>query len=105
MPWTKQEADAAAARSAEVRRQDAEEKRRRLAEPAPPARQTFEEAAGRMALELVDAATGRGDFKTLAPDKRLAAVIKVLEFGVGRPAQSKPETDKPDALRPEELFS
>lgn len=104
MPWTKDEAAAAAARSAEIRREEADRRRARLADPAPPARKTFEDAAGLLALELVDAATGQGSFKDLAPDKRLAAVIKCLEFGVGRPGQSKPDKAA-DVPTPESLFS
>lgn len=100
MPWSEEEAKRAAARSAEVRAKRAEARR-----DPPPARQTFEAATGALALELVDAALGQGSFADLAPDKRLAALIKALEFGIGRPQQAKDEKARPEAPTPDTLFA
>ena len=47
------------------------------------ARQEQREAkadAESLLLELADAAYGRGRWKQLAPDKRLAALVKLLEY-------------------------
>lgn len=73
--------------------------------------QRAEEAASRAApdlvKELLDAAQGKGDFEGLNPDLRLKALIRALEYGLGRPTaaakgQGEDESSPPT---PEGLFS
>lgn len=40
--------------------------------------------------QLLDAALGRKDFASLDPKERLAATIRALEWGIGRPIPMSP---------------
>ena len=54
------------------------------------AKNRFEQAADEMAELLLKAAKAQGRFKDISPDKQVAAILKSLEYGVGRPRQADP---------------
>jgi hypothetical protein len=43
--------------------------------------------------QLVNAAYGKGDWDNLAPEKRLAALFKLLEYTAGKPQAGKAVSD------------
>lgn len=92
-PWNPQSAREAGLKSAAKR-----------AERKPP-QEIFQEAQSELANELVKAAMGRGKFSDLAPGQRLNAIIKALEFGIGRPAAQKAAEEKRHVPTPESIFS
>jgi hypothetical protein len=65
---------------------------------------------GELTKELLDAAMGRGDFAALDPKTRVSALMRVLEYGLGKPTvdSKAPPTlskdDEPSTPTPDELF-
>lgn len=51
-----------------------------------------------MVVELVNAAEGKGKWKALPIDKQFAALLKVLEYGFGKPATAKKNESEPGAF-------
>lgn len=82
----------AARRSAEVRR------RRTTMSVEERASEAIRTAAPALVKELLDAALNRGEFKGLKPEERLKALFRALEYGLGRPAQLRPENPEGPAI-------
>jgi len=78
--------------SAETRR-----KQRRLSEDVR-ARRVFERASPDMADEIVKAAKGEAPYEELPVDERVKLMLKVIEFGIGRPGAGP----KREAASPQE---
>lgn len=61
----------------------------------------FKRESPRMAEELRKAALGHGDFKGLKANERLTAILRCLEYGVGKPGtaakQPPPPPDEGDS--------
>lgn len=51
-----------------------------------------------LARELLKAAHGRGRFSDLPGDKRLQAVLRALEWGLGKPTTRAARADQPDDI-------
>jgi hypothetical protein len=49
---------------------------------------------GQLTSELIDAALGRGDFEKLKPETRVSALIRAMEWRLGRPSTVKLEAQK-----------
>jgi hypothetical protein len=79
----------AARRSHEARR------RRKELSPEERAAEAARTAAPELIKELLDAALGRGDFKTIKPEDRLKALTRALEYGIGRPGVARREDGTP----------
>lgn len=100
-PWDAEAARDAGRKSGEARR------RKRDLSPV----ERAEEAAGRdapqLVKELLDAAHGRGSFEGLNADLRLKALIRALEYGLGRPSTTPkgPGADQGTPPSPEDLFA
>jgi hypothetical protein len=94
MPWTPDEAKANASLGGKAAA--ARGKARRQMPVVERARKALEDATGQAAKALVDAALGQNGFEDLDVGERLKAVLKVLDYGLGRPATNKPE-EKPPA--------
>lgn len=77
--WDQEAAKAASLAAAEARTRNAEA---RKADPLHQVR----ESAGELVADLLKAARGQHPFTSLPPDKRLAALLRALEYGIGRPA-------------------
>ncbi len=60
------------------------------------ARKTFEKASPAMAVELVKAAKGEDEYAELDLEKRVNLMLRVLEFGIGRPGAGPKHSDSPD---------
>jgi hypothetical protein len=70
------------------------------------AREKLERHLSKLTGELIKAAEGKPPFEDLAPKERLSAVIKALEFGMGRPAAGKRAApEAPAAPTPDDLFA
>jgi hypothetical protein len=98
--WTPEQAREAARKSHEVRRAN------RQKDPAVRATELVRTATPDLMGELLKAAKGQDDFADLSPAQRLSAIIKALEYGVGRPtAAPKGEAEEaPLPVTPETLF-
>lgn len=77
--WTQEEAKRASDLAAEARARNAE---LRKTDPLG----LLRESAGDLLADLLKAARGQPPFTNLPPDKRLAALLRALEYSVGRPA-------------------
>lgn len=89
-------------KSAETRR------RQRDMSPDERARDAIARDVPGLINELLDAAHGRGDFEGLDQKTRLAAVVKAMEYGVGRPTvvRAAPKGDMPQMpTTADELFA
>lgn len=107
MPWDKESARKAArkgglARAENMRRKKEEEEARAAAlanmsaeEKAQAAEDRFRDATPDVAERLVQAALGEGEFSTLKPTDRLSAILRVLDYGVGKPTANPKEKPKP----------
>jgi hypothetical protein len=94
--WTSEEAAEAARQSHEVRRRRAELTPRQRAEEA------ISRETGALVKELLDAARGRNDFEGLPADLRLRALLKALEYGLGKATTTaRGEDEEPE---PPQLF-
>lgn len=84
--WTEEEAKEQARKAVEAKATKAERIAQLRAEHA---------AKDPLFAELVDAVYGQGNFSGLPADKRLAALFKLMEYTVGKPARAnaKPESD------------
>lgn len=67
----------------------AELRKLRAEDPEAYAFMRFELKKGRLTNELLQAALGEGKWKDLPLDKRLTAVMKALEYAVGKPTAGK----------------
>lgn len=93
--WTPEQARAAAERSAEVRRQQAEA--RAKMSPEQRVKQIAVDATEQAVKDLVSAAQGTGDFMGLTKEKRLDALKLVLAYGIGPPPKNPRPSQHPDA--------
>lgn len=62
----------------------------------------------KLTSELLDAALGEGDFTELKPETRLTAVLRAMEWKLGKPATVKPtsgEDKTPEVPTAEGLFA
>ena len=76
-------------RGVQARRQKAEQRAAISADAR--AREVLASNAEALARELLNAALGRGDYAgELKPRDRMQAVIKALEWGIGRPIPANP---------------
>ena len=86
--WDPESAKAASEKAAEVR---AERAAQRRADPL----FLLREKSADLVADLLKAATGQAPYASLPADKRLAALLRALEYGIGRPAPRR-EPPKPD---------
>jgi hypothetical protein len=92
--FTPENAKEMAQRGVEARRQKAE--RRAAISADARAREVLASNAEALARELLNAALGRGDYAgALKPRDRMQAVIKALEWGIGRPIPASPPEEAP----------
>jgi hypothetical protein len=83
-----------AQRAADARRKNAEWRAAVAADVR--ARDVLATHAEALAKELLSAALGKGDYAgELKPKERLQAVIKALEWGIGRPIPSTQREEQP----------
>lgn len=89
MPFTSDNAPEMGRRGVQARRENAD--RRAALSADARAREVLASSAEALARELLNAALGRGHYaEDLKPKDRLQAVIKALEWGVGRPIPANP---------------
>jgi hypothetical protein len=89
MGFTAENAKEMGQRGVEARRQKAEERASMTADAR--AREVLASNAEALARELLNAALGRGDYAgELKARDRMHAVIKALEWGIGRPTPASP---------------
>ena len=98
-----------AATAAEAGRRSGEARRRsRDLTPEDRAQDAISAALGRLTSELINAALGRGDFEDLKLDTRVTALLRLIEWKLGRPAAAKPKEEAVVPTVPEDgdaLFS
>ena len=83
-------------------------KRRKTMSPEERALEAIGADLGRLANELLDAAHGKGDFEDLKPETRLSAVLRALEWKLGKAPTAKLPPPKPETQEVptgEELFA
>ena len=98
-PFDSETAREAGKRSAEMRA------RRRDKSPEERALEAIRERLGALTKELLSAALGEGAFADLKNEERLKAVVRALEWGLGRPTTVRPEQEaKATVPTAEELF-
>jgi hypothetical protein len=97
MPWTPEEARAAASQGGKQKGINAQ--RRREMTPQERAMDALRNKSDKIADELVDAALGQGDFEQLDLKTRAQLLVRIQEWLVGKPAVLK-TVDKPE--EPEE---
>lgn len=99
MPWTPEEAAAYAKKGGEARA--AQAKLRREHTPEERAKAAISGKMEEVTKELLQAALGSGDFENLSAKDRLPAILRVLEYGLGKPSAMAPrddtDPDKPEA--------
>jgi hypothetical protein len=78
-----------------ARRSHEAQRRKRDLSPEERAAEAARTAAPELVKELLDAALGRGDFKTIKPEDRLKALTRALEYGIGRPGVARREDGTP----------
>ena len=94
MPFDRENAKEMGQRGAEARRQKAKQRAEISADAR--AREVLASNAEALARELLNAALGRGDYaEELKPRDRMQAVIKALEWGIGRPTPASPPEEPP----------
>jgi hypothetical protein len=98
--WTSEQAREAAKLSHLARAANKEK------DPATRATELVRAATPALMGELLKAARGEEEFEGLTPAARLSAIIKALEYGVGRPtaAPKGEDQDIPANITPESLF-
>ena len=113
MPWTPEEARENARKGGKARaakrkaeQEEAERKAQLLAnmsdeELATEAEKQFRDAAPTLAERLIEAAHGRGVFAELKASDQLGAILRCLEYGVGKPTANPKEKPKPKEDEPE----
>ena len=72
----------------------AEKRRLRREEPETFVALTLEESRPQLVKALLDAALARGEWDLLPLEKRLSAVVKALEYAVGKPTAAEKETSE-----------
>ena len=99
MPWTAEEAAAFAKKGGDARA--AQAKLRRDQSPEERAKAAISGSVENVAKELMQAALGVGDFIDLSAKDRLPAILRLLEYGLGKPSAMAPrddtDPDKPEA--------
>lgn len=95
-PWTKEEAiemgrKGGLAKAAKQKLEAAQTEEEKLQA----AELLFKQEAPRMAAELIKAAKGHGDYKNLKPGEKLSAILRALEYGVGKPGTSPKQPPAP----------
>ncbi len=109
MPWSAEEAKAMAVKGGKARaaQRAAELEAQRNADPemeALEAEAKFRAASSRLSQRLIDAAEGKGVFKALKAGEQLTAIMRALEYGVGKPTAlpkekpRDPEQEEPKGL-------
>ena len=98
MPWTPEEAAAFAKKGGEARA--AQAKLRRGQTPEERAKAAISGSVENVTKELMQAALGVGDFINLSAKDRLPAILRVLEYGLGKPSAMAPR-DEADSDKPE----
>lgn len=94
-PWADKDLAAEAGRrSGEVRR------RRRDMTPEQRALDAIGAKLGRLSGELLDAALGEGDFVDLKPETRLTAILRALEWKLGKAPTAKPQVEEKNPAIP-----
>jgi hypothetical protein len=89
MPFNRENAKEMGQRGVQARRLKAEQRATFSADAR--AREVLASNAEALARELLNAALGRGDYAgELKPRDRMQAVIKALEWGIGRPIPASP---------------
>lgn len=99
--WDSESAAEAGRRSAEVRRRKAQ------MSPEERALDAIGQKLGRLTGELLEAALGEGDFAELKPETRLTAILRAMEWKLGKPPTAKREEaakDEPAPPTSETLF-
>lgn len=102
-PWDTESAAEAGRKSGEARRRASSMTVQERAQDA------IGRKLGALTQELLNAALGEGSFSELEPKTRLQAVLRALEYGLGKPgAASKVDpakgSDEPSGPTPEDLF-
>ncbi len=99
--FTSETARAAGKASAEARRRKRELSAEERALEAIGAR------LGPLTKELLDAAMGEGAFEGLKPETRLTAILRALEWKLGKAPTAKPrvEDEKPEVPSSDSLFA
>lgn len=77
-------------------------RRRKEMTPAQRAREDIQSKVPALLKELLQAAEGKGDFDKLSPAMRLRAIMRALEYGIGRPAPVSGKAKVPDPGDPED---
>ena len=94
--WTPEQAREYASKGGQASAERAE--RRRGMTPEQRVKEAFQASSEMLADELIDAALGRGDFEELDPKIRITAIVKAMEYGLGKPntgqSISGPEPEK-----------
>lgn len=101
MPWDEESAAEAGRKSGEARR------RKSSMTPEERALDAIGGKLGDLTTELLDAALGHGDFAELKPETRLTAILRAMEWKLGKPPTAhKPELPKEKIEIPtgEDLF-
>jgi hypothetical protein len=94
MAFNSDNAKEMAQRAAEARKKNAESRAAVAADVR--ARDVLATHAEALAKELLSAALGKGDYAgQLKPKERLQAVIKALEWGIGRPIPATQPEERP----------
>jgi len=94
--------------AAEAGRRSGEARRRAAAmNPQERALDAITKKLGSLTNELISAALGEGSFAELDPKTRVSALVRVLEYGLGKPTvAAKAETnDEPSGPTPESIFA
>jgi len=88
--WDAESAAEAGRRSGEVRR------RKSTMTPEERALESIGAKLGSLTKELLEAALGEGDFEDLKPETRLTAILRAMEWKLGKaPTAKRQETETP----------
>lgn len=95
--------------AAEAGRKSGEAKRRRKAlTPEERALDAIGQKLGRLTEELLDAALGQGDFHDLKPETRVTALLRALEWRLGKAPTGpriQPQKEEPAIPLADDLFT
>lgn len=95
MPWTPEEARENARKGGLAKGENA--KRRATMSPEERALEAIGGKLDKLSKELLDAALGEGDFEDLKKETRVAAILRAMEWRLGKPATVKPTPkDQPE---------
>lgn len=99
MPWTAEEARAWASAGGKARA----EQRKREGNKSPEERAVarFAREADSLSEELIKAAKGEDGWEELKATDRLGALLRVLEYGIGKPTANPKDEKKPTGDTPE----